>query len=277
MLTPLAENNLGRPGLSVVIPCHNEELVIEATVNNLVNALNNTDISYEILCVNNVSSDRTEDVLIKLSVENPSVRYINTPPMAGYGVAVRWGLEFYKGSAVVIVMADGSEEPEDIIKFYRKIEEGYDCAFGDRFAPNVAVVGYPRFKLILNRLGNALIAWVANANYYDFTNGFKCYKRHVVDSMKPLHADHFNLTIEMSINAVLSGARYAVVPNSWKDRDEGVSKFKLLKQSKLYLMTVAYCWLRVRLQGKEWGKFQESLAAVRGDSSGEAKNDMGQK
>ncbi len=255
------KNNSAAPALSIVIPCYNEELVIDATVKNLSNALSGTDISYEILCVNNASSDGTERVLAGLAAQNPFFRYANTPPMAGYGVAVRWGLEFYAGQAVVIVMADGSEDPGDVIAFYRKIAEGYDCAFGDRFTSNASVAGYPKFKLILNRLGNSLIAWVTRADYRDFTNGFKCYRRHVIDAMKPLYADHFNLTIEMSMNAVLSGARYAVISNSWKDRDVGVSKFAVLKQSKLYLMTIAYCWLRARMQGLRWRKFQESVLA----------------
>lgn len=272
MLNPVPIKKIDSPSLSVVIPCHNEELVIESTVNNLAKTLNDADIFYEILCVNNVSTDRTEDVFLKLTSENSCVRYINTPPIAGYGVAVRWGLEFYSGSAVVIVMADGSEEPQDVVAFYRKIEEGYDCAFGDRFASNTSVVGYPRFKRVLNRLGNSLIAWATSSSYYDFTNGFKCYQKHVIDSMKPLYADHFNLTIEMSINAVLSGARYAVVPNSWKDRDTGVSKFKLLRQSKLYLLTIVYCWLRAYLQGKNWSKFQESLFAEKTASSRDPKD-----
>ncbi len=263
MLNQVPEKNSDAPALSVVIPCHNEELVIESTVNNLAGALNAAGVSFEILCVNNVSTDRTEDVLKKLSAEDSRVRYTNTPQLAGYGVAVRWGLEFYSGKAVVIVMADGSEDPEDVVAFFRKIEEGYDCAFGDRFTSNSSVVGYPRFKLILNRLGNSLIAWITGSSYYDFTNGFKCYRRHVIDSMKPIYADHFNLTIEMSINAVLSGARYAVISNSWKDRDAGVSKFKLLRQSKLYLMTIAYCWLRAYLQGKNWGKFEEDLSKAK--------------
>jgi len=273
MVDPYPSGKADLPALSVIIPCYNEESVIEVTVKNLSKALQGAGILYEILCVNNASSDRTEDILLKLTAEIPGARYMNTPPVSGYGVAVRWGLEFFSGKAVVIVMADGSEEPADVIAFYRKIEEGYDCAFGNRFVQTASVVGYPRFKRILNRCGNALIAWISHADYGDFTNGFKCYQKHVIDDMKPLYSDQFNLTIEMSINAVLSGARYAVVPNSWKDREAGVSKFKLLKQSKLYLKTVAYCWLRSNLRGKNWQKYQEDLTAAKKASFGGSKSD----
>ncbi|MFK2904149.1 glycosyltransferase family 2 protein [Dyella ginsengisoli] len=261
MINSTISERVEPPALSVIIPCYNEESVISDTVRNLSVALRKAGISHEIICVNNASSDRTEEVLSELAGEIPDVLYITTPPIPGYGVAVRWGLDFFSGSAVVIVMADGSEDPDDVVAFFRKIEDGYDCAFGNRFETGVSVVGYPLFKRLLNRLGNALIASITKADYGDFTNGFKCYRRHVVDSMRPLCSDQFNLTVEMSINAVLSGARFAVVSNSWKDRDAGVSKFGVLKQSKLYLMTIAYCWLRARLRGKSWKDFQEQLAS----------------
>jgi dolichol-phosphate mannosyltransferase len=67
--------------------------------------------------------------------------------------------------------------------------------------------------------------------------------------MEPLVSGQFNLTVEMSMGAVLGGGRFAVIPNSWRTRDQGVSKFKLVSQSRLYLMTIAYCWLRAHLKG----------------------------
>lgn len=248
-----------QPDLSILIPCHNEEDEIGRTVRNLLEKLAPSGISFEILCVNNCSTDQTEQVLRNLGGTHEQVRYVNTPPLPGYGVAVRWGLEFFRGKSVVIVMADGSESPEDIIAFYRKIEAGFDCAFGTRFAPGAEVVDYPRFKLFLNRLGNKLIASVTHVKYNDFTNGFKCYRREVIDSIKPLYAESFNLTIEMSLNTVFSQARFAVIPNSWKNRSAGVSKFRLFQQARIYLITLAYCWLRAIIQGKTWPIFKQAL------------------
>lgn len=256
-----------RPNLSILIPCYNEQDGIDNTVKCLHEKLSRAGFSFEILCVNNNSTDQTEQVLLRLSKTYEHVRYVNTPPIAGYGVAVRWGLEFYSGDSVVIVMADGSETPEDIIAFYRKIEEGFDCAFGNRFMPGAEVVDYPRFKLFLNRLGNKLIAWVIGVDYGDFTNGFKCYRREVIDSIKPLFAEGFNLTIEMSLSTVLAKARFAVIPNSWKNRSVGTSQFKIFKQAKLYLMTLAYCWIRARIQGKSGLSFRHALARALGDAA----------
>ena len=103
---------------------------------------------------------------------------------------------------------------------------------------------YPLLKKILNRLGNQLIAQLTGFRHYrDFTNGFKGYRRHVIESMAPLISADFNLTVEMSIKAVLSGASVKIVPNSWRDREGGVSKFNLGRLGPRYLATIAYCLL----------------------------------
>lgn len=246
------------PDLSILIPCYNEEASIADTVGVLVSAMDADGLSYEILCVNNASKDSTESVLQGLANQFPHVRYVNTPPLAGYGVAVRWGLNHYAGKAVVIVMADGSESAADILRFAKKIAEGYDCAFGSRFMPESVVDGYPKFKLFLNRLGNKLIGWCVGSDYDDFTNGFKCYRREVIDAIQPLYGEKFNLTIEMSINAAATKPRIAIVANSWRDRSEGTSKFDVLGQSSLYLLTLAYCWLRRKMQGNSWAAFSKA-------------------
>jgi len=237
------------PVLSVIIPCRNEELVIEETVGSLSTALRSAGIPHEILCVNNLSTDGTGQLLGELASRIPNVRAYNTAARAGYGVAVRCGIAHATGDAVVIVMADGSERTEDILALYRKVAEGHDCAFGDRFSPQSSVVGYPRMKLLFNRLGNWLIGVMLRSRYRDFTNGFKCYRRHVVDSMQPLISEHFNLTVEMSMSAALMGAEFAIVPNDWRDRDAGKSKFKLMRQSSLYIATISYVLLKYFIGG----------------------------
>jgi len=251
------------PDFTVLIPCYNEEDVIAHTVGVLTEAFSKENLSYEILCVNNASTDSTEAVLAEIAQKHMQVRYVNTPKLPGYGVAVRWGLEHYAGKAVVIVMADGSESPEDILRFFRKIEEGYDCAFGSRFSGSGAVEGYPPFKLFINRLGNKLISWITGSRYDDFTNGFKCYKREVIDAIQPLFGEKFNLTIEMSIGATYAKPRIAVIDNSWRDRSLGTSKFDVIGQSKLYLVTLAYCWFRAKVQGESWINFRSQLKEQR--------------
>jgi len=251
--------NINQLELSILIPCFNEQDVIEKTVIALMNEFNSQGVSYEILCVNNASTDNTENILACLEQQYSFLRYVNTPDIAGYGVAVRWGLQHYYGKSIVIVMADGSESPSDVLRFYRKIDEGYDCVFGSRFMPNSVVEDYPKLKLLFNRLGNRLISMIIRSNYDDYTNGFKCYRRELINQIQPLYGEKFNLTIEMSISAAMIKPRIAIIENSWRDRSEGMSKFNLVSQSILYLLTLSYCVLKRKIQGDSWEKFRKTL------------------
>jgi dolichol-phosphate mannosyltransferase len=233
--------------LSVVMPAYNEAAVIGETLRALIAHFDRQDFAYEILVVNDASRDGTEAVLLDLERSAPRLRHVTNPGPHGYGCAVRHGLRHFTGDAVVVMMADGSDAPEDAVAYFRAIQQGHDCAFGMRFGPNARVTGYPRFKRVLNRLGNRLIAWLVGSDYTDFTNGFKCFRREVIARIEPLVGAQFNLTIEMSIKATLSGARIAVLPNSWIERAEGVSKFNVLSLGSVYLLTIAYCLIQHRL------------------------------
>lgn len=232
--------------LSVVIPAYNEAEVIATTLHALIARLDREQIDYEIIVVNDASRDATATVLRELAAATPRLRPRDNPGPHGYGGAVRHGLAHTVGDAVVVVMADGSDAPEDVVAYFRKMQEGYDCAFGMRFGRDARVIGYPWFKRLLNRAGNRLIAWLVGSDYTDFTNGFKCFHRDVIARIQPLTAVGFNLTIEMSIKAVLSGARVAVVPNSWIGRAGGESKFRVLSVSWQYLRTIADCLRQAR-------------------------------
>jgi dolichol-phosphate mannosyltransferase len=119
--------------LSVVIPAYNEEGSIEATVRTIHEELVKSGIDHQILVVNDNSKDRTQDILRQLSLELPPVEYINNPGANGFGNAVRAGLETFSGDCVAVMMGDLSDSPADLVRFYHKMQEGYDCVFGSRF------------------------------------------------------------------------------------------------------------------------------------------------
>ena len=174
--------------LSVVIPAHNEEDHIPSTVRDLHTTLTAANIAHEILVVNDNSRDATEDVLKRLTAEIPTLRYINNTPPNGFGFAVRAGLSAFKGGAVAIVMADGSDAPADLVAYWRKLQEGYDCAFGSRFVRGATTTDYPLPKLLMNRLANFFIRTLFWMSYNDVTNAFKLYRRSVIAGVQPLLA-----------------------------------------------------------------------------------------
>ena len=151
---------------------------------------------------------------------------------------MRAGLAEFTGDAVAIVMADGSDGPDDVILYNRLLEEGYDCVFGSRFMRGAHVHNYPLFKRTLNRLVNAGIRFLFRHGYNDTTNAFKAYRREVIDTVQPLVSNHFNLTVELPLKAIVRGHSYAVVPISWTNRATGASKLALQEMGSRYLLAL---------------------------------------
>ncbi len=243
----------GTPGLlSVVIPAYNEAGHIEGTLRALHETLSNEGIDHELLVVNDNSSDETEEILRRLSRQLPTVRYLNNDPPNGFGFAIRSGLAEFRGDAVATYMADNSDDPRDLVRFYRKLEEGYDCVFGSRFDPGGKTIDYPLPKWILNRLGNRFIQALFVTRYNDVTNAFKLYRRHVIAGVQPLMAQHFNLTVELPLKAMVRGYSFAVVPNSWTNRSEGESKFHIREMGSRYFFIIFYAWLEKTLSQEDY-------------------------
>jgi len=235
--------------LSIVIPAHNEEGCIESTVKSLASELDSEKIEHEILVINDNSTDNTKEILERLQNELSSFRCLDNLFPKGFGFAVRYGLENFSGDAVVIYMADASDSPQDVVRFFRKMEEGYDCVFGSRFMKGGAVHDYPHLKLLINRLANFFIKTVFMMKYNDTTNAFKMYSRKTMDGLKPFLSHHFNITVELPLKSIIRGYSYAVLPNSWTNRTTGVSKLKIKEMGSRYLFIVLYCliekWLSV--------------------------------
>jgi len=232
--------------LSVVIPAHNEAGSIEQTVQRLASTLEE-GIDYELLVVDDGSSDGTAEAVTRAKAGDPRVRCVRSTYPRGFGFAVRAGLEQFTGDALAIVMADGSDSPLDLVRYHRLLEGGYDCAFGSRFVKGATVRDYPRLKLVLNRAANAFIRALFRHGYNDTTNAFKAYRREVVETVQPLLSNHFNLTVEMPLKAIVRGHNFAVVPISWTNRTDGTSKLRLQEMGSRYLFIVLYVFLEHHL------------------------------
>lgn len=228
--------------LSVVIPAHNEEGCVAQTISGLHDTLTAEGIEHELIVVNDNSTDRTAAILAGLKERIPCLWCIDNQPPNGYGFAVRKGLESFTGDAVAICMADASDPPEDLVRYYREmVARDVDCVFGSRFTAQSRVVDYPRFKMVVNRFANTFIQILFGLRYNDVTNAFKLYRRHVMLGLKPFLSHHFNLTVELPLKAIVRGYSYAVVPNSWINRKAGVSKLRLREMGSRYLFIVLYC------------------------------------
>jgi dolichol-phosphate mannosyltransferase len=242
--------------LSVVIPAYNEAGVVEGTIRAVVDVLGGAGVDHEVLVVDDGSTDGTTEILEALASELDQVRWARSPYSGGYGLTVRAGLERFEGDAVAVKMADGSDDPRDLLLYHRVLERGYDCAFGSRFIPGAKVHDYPRIKLAINRVVNLGIRVLFRHAYNDTTNAFKAYRREVIESIQPLLSNHFNLTVEMPLKAIIRGHDYAIVPISWTNRSWGESKLGLREMGSRYLFIVLYAFLEAHLSRGDYRRPQ---------------------
>ena len=119
--------------LSVIIPAKNEEGNLQDTVKKINYILFKNNVQHEIIVINDNSSDNTLKILNILKDNIQELKIINNTGKPGYGLTVRLGLENYSGEIIAIMMADGSDSPKDLIKFYFKSIKNNTCIFGSRF------------------------------------------------------------------------------------------------------------------------------------------------
>jgi dolichol-phosphate mannosyltransferase len=255
--------------LSVVMPAQNEEGSVGGTVEGVVAVLERDGIDYEVIVVDDGSEDSTAEVVNAIGASNPRVRCHPSHYDKGFGMAIRAGLDVYEGDAVAVVMADASDNPEDLIRYHHLLEEGWDCAFGSRFMPGAEVHDYPGLKLTINRLANWFVRILFRHRYNDTTNAFKAYRREVIETIQPLLSKHFNLTVEMPLKAIVRGHTYAVIPTSWTNRTSGVPKLAMKEMGSRYLFIVLYVWLESTLSRGDYRvRKQKGERAATGDRRG---------
>jgi dolichol-phosphate mannosyltransferase len=229
--------------LSVVIPAHNEEGCIASTVEHLHVELRLREIPHEIVPVDDGSTDTTWQILESLRERIPECKPVQNKGQHGFGRAVTCGFDHIAGDAVVVMMADESDDCRDVVRYWETLSEGWDAAFGSRFMRGGGVIDYPRHKLALNRMANLFLRILFNVPLNDFTNAFKAYRRTALEGCRPFLSPHFNLTVELPLKTIVRGYSWTVLPITWRNRRTGMSKLLINEMGSRYLFIALYCWL----------------------------------
>lgn len=248
--------------LSVVIPARDEEGCIASTVEHLHIELRLREVPHEIVVVDDGSTDRTWEILQTLQERVPTLAPVHNPGPNGFGRAIIRGLNAMKGDAVVIMMADESDDCRDVVRYWEKLNEGYDCVFGSRFIKAGGVIDYPKIKLFLNRLANFFLKVLFRIKLNDTTNAFKAYRRVVIDGCQPLIAPHFNITVEIPLKAIVRGYSWTTLPITWRNRRSGTAKLKIKEMGSRYLFICLYVWLEKYFSAGDYRRIKSSADPI---------------
>jgi dolichol-phosphate mannosyltransferase len=229
--------------LSIVIPARDEEGCITATIEHLDLEMRLRGVPHEIVAVDDGSSDRTWEILRELQTRIPTLVPVQNLGAHGFGRAILYGFEHATGDALVVMMADESDDCRDAVRYWEVLNEGWDAVFGSRFIKGGSVIDYPSHKLFMNRLANLFLRVLFHVPLNDFTNAFKAYRRTVIEGCRPFLSPHFNLTIELPLKTIVRGYTWTVTPITWRNRRFGESKLKIKEMGSRYLFIALYCWL----------------------------------
>jgi dolichol-phosphate mannosyltransferase len=229
--------------LSIVIPARDESGCIASTVQHLHLELSLNGVPHEIVVVDDGSTDETWQILTDLQTRLSELNPLRNGGPNGFGRAIIHGIDHASGDAVVIMMADESDDCRDVVRYWKLLNEGYDAVFGSRFMKGGGVIDYPWLKLKINRLANTFIRFLFGIKLNDTTNAFKAYRKTTLDGCRPFLSPHFNLTVELPLKTIVRGYSWKVIPITWRNRRTGVAKLKIKEMGSRYFFIVAYVWL----------------------------------
>ena len=217
---------------SVVIPVYNEGEEIVACVERILEVVT---VPIEILTVYDDPSDTTVPWIESLERRDSRVRGVLNTLGPGPAKAIRAGVHAAKAEAVIVTMADGSDDPQSIEHMVRLIERGCVIVAASRYMPGGAQVGGPWFKQMLSKGAGLSLYWLARVGTRDATNSYKAYRRSWIEQVGIESEDGFEIGIELVAKARRTRDFVAEVPTIWLDRNAGVSNFKLAKWLPMYL------------------------------------------
>lgn len=234
------------PQLSVIFPCYNEERRLGPSLRAALEYLEKQSYTYEVLIVDDGSSDRTVKVAHQAAEGNPNVVYLHYEPNQGKGHAVRYGAGSARGQWVLFSDADLSTPLEELEKFLPFLQQGYDVVIGSRaLRESELVVHQPWLRERAGRAMNWLIRQLSGMKYADTQCGFKLFSRRAVDGIFPLlQTKRWMFDVEILIIAEKRGYRVREQPVRWHNKDDSRVKLSHLPNIFRELFKIRAYWLR---------------------------------
>ena len=216
-----------RETLSVLIPVFNEEGNVSLLHDRLTSTLKKTGRPYEIIFIDDGSTDGTLEVLLDISRMNPNLKVISFTRNFGQTAALSAGIDFSKGDIIIPMDGDLQNDPEDILNFLQKIEEGYDVVSGWRKSRKDPFLTRRLPSIIANRI----ISLIGGVHLHDYGCTLKAYRRDILKNIK-LYGEMHRF---IPIYAQWIGARVSEIPVRHFHRGSGFSKYGMSRVFKVIL------------------------------------------
>jgi dolichol-phosphate mannosyltransferase len=251
----LFEHEVLRHSVSVVIPCHNEEMNIGPLVNGLRELFG--EYLHEIILVDDNSTDATRDVIKGLASEDPKVKPIVRTPPNGVGRALADGYRAATGQWVLSMDCDFQHLLPEVRDLFDAAAEGFDVAVGSRFSRHSVLLNYPFQKILANRSFHLLAQLVLLRRFRDLTNNLKLMRREVAKRIR-FTQPGFAVNAETGLQPLLMGYKIKEVPISWTNRTPsmGMSSFRLAGVSSGYAQVLLHLWLKEALGRGSYRKLE---------------------
>jgi len=214
---------------SVVSPMFNEEANIASTVEAIEEVMAGVGKPWELILVNDGSTDRTHEVTEKICGEKPYARLLSYSPNRGRGKALRTGFAEAKGRFIITIESDLSWDASLIADMLRILEaDEADLVLASPYAKGGGTEGVPAARLLISRLGNLILNVVVPGNFRMVTQMFRGYRREVIDSLE-LESDRKEIHLEILSKALALGYRGKEIPAVLRSRAGGKSTFRFGK------------------------------------------------
>jgi dolichyl-phosphate beta-glucosyltransferase len=219
------------PELSIVIPCYNEEQRLPRTIEQVEHYLAGKGVSYELILVDDGSSDGTRKIMDAAAERNPAVRLEALSQNRGKGRALAEGVAAARGAEILVTDADLSTPIEEIDKLRAELGKGAGVAIASRALKGSRVeVSQPIYRVLMGKAFNLLVQAVLLPGIWDTQCGFKLFRADVAhDAFAALTTDGFGYDPEVLYRAKKRGVRIAEVPVVW--RNSAPTKVSPIKSS----------------------------------------------
>jgi glycosyltransferase involved in cell wall biosynthesis len=219
--------------VTAVIPAYNEGEGIVPVLDRLIESVTTP---CEVLVVVDFPEDTTIEVVERYAAsEQPTIRVVVNDFGRGPANAIRFGIHAACAPVVVVTMADGCDDLQQIDILTRLVERGVVIAAASRYMPGGQQVGGPLLKKLLSSGAGRSLFWFARVGTRDATNSFKAYSKAFIDDVGIDSRDGFEIGLELTAKARRLRLPVAEIPTIWLDREAGVSRFKLARWLPKYL------------------------------------------